>query len=166
MERKKYDYNYSSMQLKGEYEYLFGEKNGKAIKYFENGKIKFEGEYLNGSKWKGKCYNPDGYLLSEIENGKVKEEKNDSKGESSEQSREILFFFEQGNEEQKNYCLELARNYSHMKGIRYRIYCYDNSTFLVLLILNGNVYHIRNTFNENEMELILLKMYLLIDEEE
>ena len=45
-------------------------KNGKAIKYFEDGKIKFEGEYLNNSKWNGKGYNTNGDLIYEIKNGK------------------------------------------------------------------------------------------------
>ena len=30
--------------------YLNGEKNGKAKEYYDNNKLKFEGEYLNGEK--------------------------------------------------------------------------------------------------------------------
>ena len=71
---KKYEYEYDSENncdvLEGEYEYLFGDKNGKAIKYFKDGKIRFKGEYLNGEKWNGKEYNPYGELVNEIKNGK------------------------------------------------------------------------------------------------
>ena len=31
-------------------EYLNGEKNGKAKEYYDNGKLKFDGEYLNEKK--------------------------------------------------------------------------------------------------------------------
>ena len=44
------------------------------IKYFEDGKIKFEGEYLNGeANGKGKIYNENGKLEFEVEfvNGKA-----------------------------------------------------------------------------------------------
>ena len=57
-----------------------GDKNGKGKEFYYNGKIKFEGEYLNRKKnGKGKEYNYDGYLIFEGEytngkkNGKGKE---------------------------------------------------------------------------------------------
>ena len=52
-----------------------GEKNGKGKKYYKNGNLKFEGEYLNGKKWNGKGYNNRGELEFELKNGngKVKE---------------------------------------------------------------------------------------------
>ena len=31
------------------------EKNGKAREYYDDGKLLFEGEYLNGEKWNGKA---------------------------------------------------------------------------------------------------------------
>ena len=38
--------------------------NGKVKEYDDNGKLKFEGEYLNGKKWnwKGKEYDDNGKL--------------------------------------------------------------------------------------------------------
>ena len=33
-------------------------KNGKGKEYYNNGTIKFEGEYLYGKEWDGKGYNP------------------------------------------------------------------------------------------------------------
>ena len=41
-------------------EYLKGEKNGKGKEYYYGGKLKFEGEYLNGKRWNGKGYNKKG----------------------------------------------------------------------------------------------------------
>ena len=64
--KKKYDND----ELKGEYEYSLGKKNGKAIEYFKGGNIRFEGEFLNGRKWNGKGYEPHGELIYEIKNGK------------------------------------------------------------------------------------------------
>ena len=37
-------------KLKFEGEYLNGKRNGKGKEYYENGKLKFEGEYLNGER--------------------------------------------------------------------------------------------------------------------
>ena len=37
-----------------EFEYLKGEKNGKAREYDRDGNLVFDGEYLNEEKWKGK----------------------------------------------------------------------------------------------------------------
>ena len=50
--------------LRFEGEYLNGEKNGKAKKYYYDGKLMFEGEYLNGKIWNGKGLDSsDGYKL-------------------------------------------------------------------------------------------------------
>ena len=38
-------------------EYIQGKRNGKGKEYYDNGKLKFEGEYLNGKNWNGKGYN-------------------------------------------------------------------------------------------------------------
>ena len=50
-------------------------KNGKGIEYFYNeNRIKFEGEYLNGKKIKGKEYDLYGNIILALEgNGKGKE---------------------------------------------------------------------------------------------
>ena len=39
------------------------------MKEYDKNKLKFEGEYLDGKRWKGKGYNPDGNLEFEMENG-------------------------------------------------------------------------------------------------
>ena len=51
-----------------------GKRNGKGKEFYENGRLKFEGEYINGYKIKGKGYNPDGNIILRLsENGKCEE---------------------------------------------------------------------------------------------
>ena len=49
-------------------------KNGNGKGYI-NGKLEFEGEYLNNKKWNGKGYDENGNIMYELfnGNGKVKE---------------------------------------------------------------------------------------------
>ena len=42
---------YDNGKLKFEGEYLNGERNGKGKEYYWNGKLEFEGEYLNGNRF-------------------------------------------------------------------------------------------------------------------
>ena len=54
--------------------YLNGKKNLKGNEYDEYGNIKFEGEYINGYKIKGKGYNNNGKVIFKLDkNGKGKE---------------------------------------------------------------------------------------------
>ena len=50
-------------------EYLNGQRNGKGKEYNDDGKLIFEGEYLNGNKWngKGKEYDDEGNIFFEGE---------------------------------------------------------------------------------------------------
>ena len=59
-------------KLKFEGEYLKGEKNGKGKEYHSNGKLLFEGEYLKNKKWNGKGYDGKNKKVFEITNGKGK----------------------------------------------------------------------------------------------
>ena len=52
-------------KIKFEGEYLNGERHGKGKEYYLDGKIRFDGEYLNGETRKGKKY--DYYDISELE---------------------------------------------------------------------------------------------------
>jgi len=61
-------------------EYLNGVKNGKCREYNYNiyhNYLRFEGEYLDGKKWNGKGYNKDKEVEYEIKdgNGYIKEYK-------------------------------------------------------------------------------------------
>ena len=51
---KEYDNFNDKLIYEGEYSNK--QKNGQGKEYYENGNIKFEGEYLNGKKWNGKLY--------------------------------------------------------------------------------------------------------------
>ena len=44
-------------------------KNGKGKEYYSDEKLKFEGEYLNGSQWNGKQFDENGNIIFEIKNG-------------------------------------------------------------------------------------------------
>ena len=77
-----YDKKYSGKGYdeKGNIIYELINGNGKVIEYWFNGELKFEGEYLNGKRNKGKEYNYKGKLEFEGEflnnckwNGKRKE---------------------------------------------------------------------------------------------
>ena len=45
---------YDNSKLKFEGEYINGNIHGKGKEYYKNGILKFEGEYLNGERWNGK----------------------------------------------------------------------------------------------------------------
>jgi len=46
--------------------YLNRERNGKGREYYNDGKLKFDGEYLDGKRWNGKEYDSKfGKLLFE-----------------------------------------------------------------------------------------------------
>ena len=66
---KEYD-NFSNEELEFEGEYENGERHGQGKEYFNNGVIKFEGEYFRGKKWNGKGYNMNKELVYELNNGK------------------------------------------------------------------------------------------------
>ena len=46
--------------LKFEGEYLNSKRHGKGKEYYNNGKLKFEGEYYNGRRWNGIGYDNKG----------------------------------------------------------------------------------------------------------
>ena len=48
---------------------LNGKSNGKGKEYYLNGKLKFEGKYLNGKKWNGTSYKNNGEIDFFIRNG-------------------------------------------------------------------------------------------------
>ena len=61
------EYKYGKLKFEGEF--LNGKKwNGKGFKYFQDYKIS-EIEYLNGKKWNGKVYDEEGKIYIELKNG-------------------------------------------------------------------------------------------------
>ena len=49
---------------------LNGKRNGKGKEYYYDGKLIFEGEYLNGKKWKGEGYDKNNNIVYELKEGK------------------------------------------------------------------------------------------------
>jgi len=64
------EYLINSNILIFEGEYWNGRKNGNGKEYFYNGRLKFEGKYLNGKKWNGIGLHINGFKEFEIIDGK------------------------------------------------------------------------------------------------
>ena len=65
------EYYWYNGKLFFEGDYLNGRKNGKGKEYYNNGKIKFEGEYFNNLKWTGKVYDLlNNNIVYELKDGK------------------------------------------------------------------------------------------------
>ena len=74
---KEYIINNDKLIYEGEY--INGERNGKGKEYYDDNKIKFEGEYLYGKRWNGKGYDIENNIIYEIKDGKglIKEYNNE-----------------------------------------------------------------------------------------
>ena len=62
------EYNYDG-KLIFEGEYLNGKRNGKGKEYNYDGKLIFEGEYKSDKIWNGKGYDQNNNLLYEVKDG-------------------------------------------------------------------------------------------------
>ena len=76
----------------------------------------------------------------------------------------LTMVFEPLNEKQKDYCLKIQTSFRHAKSIKYEIKSYANSTFSIMLQINGNVHQIQSVFDENEFDNTLQKLYGLLDQ--
>ena len=74
----------------------------------------------------------------------------------------LICYFEQGNEEQKEYCLKLKDNFYHEKMISYTIS--SGKSFSIFLKINTILHQIHSVYKPEEMEKSLDKMYSLLDE--
>ena len=61
---------YFDGKLEFEGEYLNGKRNGRGVEYYKNKKKIFEGKYLNDLRWNGKGYDSLGNVVYELKNGK------------------------------------------------------------------------------------------------
>ena len=52
----------------------------KGKEYYNNGKLRFEGEYLDHKKWNGKGYDEQGNIIYELINGNGKGKEYDNSG--------------------------------------------------------------------------------------
>ena len=75
----------------------------------------------------------------------------------------LICFFEQGNEEQKAYCIKLKDNFHHEKTIKFEIKSFPQSSFIIKFQVNGNLHVIQNTFDNSDkaMNSTLQKAYKL-----
>ena len=77
---KKLKSYYKNGKLEFEGEYINDRRNGKGKEYYETGKLRFDGEYLNNTKWNGKEYDKNGNIIYELNNGNGNVKKYDNKG--------------------------------------------------------------------------------------
>ena len=84
--------------------------------------------------------------------------------ESKDSLPVLMCFFEVGNEQQKNYCLQLKDNFHHVKSVRFEIKSLAGVNFSIQFKLNGETHKIQTIFNEDEMQNTLNKMYELLDQ--
>ena len=77
----------------------------------------------------------------------------------------LLFSFENGNEEQKQYCLQIKDSFTYHKPVRFEIQSNKTSTFSVKLKIKENEYIIQENYDNSEvvMQETLDKMYKLLD---
>ncbi len=77
----------------------------------------------------------------------------------------LLCEFENNNEEQKNYLIQLKDKFRHDKKIRFEIKSMDGTNFSVKFKMKGKIHNIQNDFENNEeaMNKALLQMYEILD---
>ena len=87
-------------------------------------------------------------------------------GETKASLPTMICFFETGNEEQKNYCLNLRDNFRHEKSIRYEIKSSPGKEFSIQLKYKGKMHNIQSIFNNGEVEMnnCLNKIYKILDD--
>ena len=85
--------------------------------------------------------------------------------ESKDQLPTLLCFFENGNEQQKDYCLKLKDQFRHEKPIRFEIKSTPGVNFSIKFRVNGKIHNIQSVFNEGELENSLNIMYRILDSE-
>ena len=76
----------------------------------------------------------------------------------------LICFIEQGNEEQKAYCIKLKDNFHHEKTIKFEVKSVPQVNFSIKFKVNGKVTEIQNTFDNSDdaMNSTLQKAYDLL----
>ncbi len=76
----------------------------------------------------------------------------------------LICFFEQGNEEQKAYCIKLKDSFHHEKTIKFEVKSVPQVNFSIKFKVNGKLHEIQNTFENSEgaMQSTLQKAYDLL----
>ena len=76
----------------------------------------------------------------------------------------LLCFFEQSNEEQKEYCIKLRDNFKCEKTIKYEIKSMPQVPFSIGIRIKGNTTIVQNVFDNSEQKMneTLQKIYDLL----
>ena len=85
--------------------------------------------------------------------------------ETKDQLPTLLCFFEEGNNEQKNYCIKIKDNYNGTKNIRYDIKTIPQIPFGIKLRTKGKLIDIQKVFDNSDeaMNQTLNKINELLD---
>ena len=75
----------------------------------------------------------------------------------------IVCTIENGNDNQKQYCINLRDNFNYPKSVKYEIKANATSTFIIMLNYNGQNHIIQDRYDENELQSSLQKIYDLLD---
>ena len=73
--------------------------------------------------------------------------------------------FESENETQKQYCLKFKDTFTHEQTIKYDIKSFPNSTFSITFQHKGITHQIQDSFDEDEMNNCLQKIYDILDKD-
>ena len=73
--------------------------------------------------------------------------------------------FESENETQKQYCLKFKDTFTHEQTIKYDIQSFPNSTFSITFQHKGITHQIQDSFDEDEMNNCLQKIYDILDKD-
>jgi hypothetical protein len=76
----------------------------------------------------------------------------------------LICFFEQGDEEQKQYCIKLKDNFKSEKTIKFEVKSVPQVSFSIKFKVNGKLHEIQKTYDNSEeaMQSTLQKAYELL----
>ena len=78
----------------------------------------------------------------------------------------LLFNFEPGNEQQKEFCIKMKDNFTYKKEVKYEIKALQGDLFSIGIEIGNHLYDITSAFDDSEdnMNELLDKIYKLLDE--
>ena len=76
----------------------------------------------------------------------------------------LMCFFESKNKEQKEYCIKLKDSLQPENSIKFEVKSFKNSNYSIKLKRGGQEYDIENTFDENQLQSSIDKIYQLLGE--
>ena len=164
---KKYSYKFydkNDKKLIFEGEYKNGLRDGKGKEYYENGKLKFEGEFLNGNVLNGKGYNIKGELDYEIINGNGYIKEYDEKRNYLIYEGEYKNMKRNGKGKEYNYDGKIIFEGEYLDGKRWNGKGYNNQSEIEYEIKNGkgNKYKIK-VYDYGELTMVKEKNIMIME---